>query len=73
MGAGMNDDAALFELPNDPSPKLRWLARYQLTTRKTAKGWVCEWDEDNRGTGKTEEDTCADFCLKTKLKHWSRE
>lgn len=70
----MNDsDGFLFAVPSDPSPKLRWLERNQLTTRKTVRGWVCELDEHNRGTGETEEDACADFCLKTKLKHWSRE
>lgn len=62
----------LFEVPVSLSPRLRWLDRHALTLRKLESGkWECALDELTFGRGETEEEACADFCVKTRLAHWS--
>ncbi len=64
----------LFDLPESLSPKMKWLRQHGLILRKLENGqWECALDAENFGRGETDEDACVDFCLKTKLAHWSAE
>jgi hypothetical protein len=56
------------------SPRAQWLKDHGLTLRKTDNGkWECVLIPETTGIGATEDDACADFCLKTKLSHWTEE
>lgn len=66
---------SLFDIPVSLSPRLAWLERHCLTLRKRtdAIGYECALDAENFGRGETEDEACIDFCLKTKLQHYSQE
>jgi hypothetical protein len=62
----------LFEIPESLSPRLRWLARHDLTVYRGIDGkYVCMLDFYNHAKGETEEEACVAFCVKTQLEHWS--
>ncbi len=61
----------LFQIEESLSPRLAWLRRHDLTTRKLPSGrWECVFDEENIGSGATEDESTIDFCLKTQLPHF---
>lgn len=61
------------DLPESLSPRLAWLERHGLTTRKLESGrWECALDEENWARGEDEDEAVIAFCLKTKLAHYSQ-
>lgn len=61
------------DLPESLSPKLAWLARYGLTTRRLESGrWECALDEENWARGEDEEEAIVSFCVKTGLGHYNQ-
>jgi hypothetical protein len=62
----------LFDLPDTPSPKLRFLREHALTTRQTPAGtWRCYLTDETFGFGDTEDEAIIDLCNLTGLKHWN--
>lgn len=54
------------------SPRLKWLERHGLVTRRLENGrYVCHLDDSNEGRGESEDDAISDFCVKHKLKHYT--
>lgn len=55
------------------SPRLAWLTRHGLTTRKLEGGrWECALDDENWARGDDEDEAIVALCLKTKLPHYSQ-
>ncbi len=55
------------------SPKLRWLAKHGLSTRRMENGrWRCELNEETFGVGDDEEEAIVHFCIKTRLPHYNQ-
>ena len=70
----MSDE--LFSVPPSPSPRLAWLERNCLTLRTVPAiimKYECILDEENVGRGADADEAIIDFCIKTKMKHWSQE
>lgn len=64
----------LFDIPTSLSPKLAWLERHGLTTKRQENGsWLCILDDENFSKGATDEEACAEFCIEHRLRHWSEE
>ncbi len=62
----------LFPVEESLSPKLAWLRAHGLSVMRLENGkYICVLDEDNLGTGATDEEACVDFCIKHRLAHWS--
>jgi hypothetical protein len=62
----------LFDLPDTPSPKLRFLREQALTTRELSDGsWRCYLTDETVGAGLTEDEAIIDLCNLTGLKHWN--
>lgn len=62
----------LIDVPECLSPKLKWLAKFGLTTRKTSRGrYKCEGNEHMiTGKGRTEADAIWDSAMKNGIKHF---
>lgn len=64
----------LFDIPISLSPRLRWLRDHDLVLRETVTGaWECVLNQENIGRGATADEACVNFCLKTKLPHWTQD
>lgn len=60
------------DLPQSLSPKLAWLERHGLVLVKLPSGrWECALDEENYARGESEEEAIIEFCVKTKMAHYS--
>jgi hypothetical protein len=67
-------DRFLFDVPDSPSPRLAWLRRHDLALKRLENGrWRCVFNDETYGCGADEDEACADFCIKTGLRHWSHE
>lgn len=54
------------------SPRLQWLAKHNLTTKKLESGrWRCFLDDKTYGVGATEAEAIISYCIKTGVKHWN--
>ncbi len=65
----------LFDLPDSPSPRLRWLREHQVTTTKEAEPtgdlWTAWVFPDTSGYGATEDEALADLARKLNVKLWN--
>lgn len=63
----------LFDIPESLSPRLAWLRDHGLTMTKLENGkYECALFDVAFGQGATEDEACVDFCIKTRLPHWSQ-
>jgi hypothetical protein len=74
----------LFPIPESPSPRLAWLAKHGLITRKNTlphafiapadRPWICcNPAYTQKGFGFTEEEAILDYCELFGLTHWTVE
>ncbi len=64
--------AELFDIPQSLSPRLAWLQRHGLTLTKLESGrYECALDEETFARGEDEDEAIVNFCVKTRLPHYS--
>lgn len=74
----------LFPVEHTPSPRLQWLAKHGLMTKKSDlprafaggadRPWICcNPAYTRKGFGYTEEEAILDYCEVFGVKHWSVE
>lgn len=68
----------LFNIPETLSPRLAWMKRHGVITRKWANGtwWSClesDWEERNASSGSTEDEAITNLAKRLNIPLWNEE